>query len=164
MAHGVTKYLNPSPATAKGHMKRPRQGIRSTRWVPNVPSQPVAHVKDHLAHSSADTPDNNDTVSSDIIRVHDTHANIIEDDNKSDGGNVFVFAAFADKRDVTLYSDLTGVFPFMSLEEMFVSSSYTTTNQTQSWLSPSQTLQMNLSSRHIKPNSSYLKQRDIKFN
>ena len=30
-AHGVTKYLNPSPATAKGHMKRPRQGIQSTR-------------------------------------------------------------------------------------------------------------------------------------
>jgi hypothetical protein len=28
-AHGVNKYLNPSPATAKGHMKRPCQGIRS---------------------------------------------------------------------------------------------------------------------------------------
>ncbi len=26
-AIGVTRYLNPSPATAKGHMKRPRQGI-----------------------------------------------------------------------------------------------------------------------------------------
>jgi hypothetical protein len=26
-AHGVNKYLNLSPATAKGHMKRPRQGI-----------------------------------------------------------------------------------------------------------------------------------------
>jgi hypothetical protein len=26
MAHGVTKYLKPSPATAKGHTKRPRQG------------------------------------------------------------------------------------------------------------------------------------------
>ena len=30
---GVTKYLNPSPATTKGHMKRPRHGIRSTRRV-----------------------------------------------------------------------------------------------------------------------------------
>jgi len=29
-AKGVTRYLNPSPATAKGHMKRPHQGIRST--------------------------------------------------------------------------------------------------------------------------------------
>jgi len=27
----ITKYLNRSPATAKGHMKRPRHGIRSTR-------------------------------------------------------------------------------------------------------------------------------------
>jgi hypothetical protein len=26
----VRKYLNPSPATAKGHMKWPRKGIRST--------------------------------------------------------------------------------------------------------------------------------------
>ena len=30
----VTKYLNPSPATAKGHMKRPKKGIRSTRTKP----------------------------------------------------------------------------------------------------------------------------------
>jgi hypothetical protein len=30
----VTKYLNPSPATAKGHMKRPKKGIRSTRMKP----------------------------------------------------------------------------------------------------------------------------------
>jgi hypothetical protein len=27
----VTKYLNPRPATAKGHMKRPEKGIRSTQ-------------------------------------------------------------------------------------------------------------------------------------
>ena len=26
-AKGVTRYLNPSPATAKGHMKQPHQGI-----------------------------------------------------------------------------------------------------------------------------------------
>ncbi len=29
-AKGVTRYLNPSPATAMGHMKRPHQGIQST--------------------------------------------------------------------------------------------------------------------------------------
>ena len=27
----VVKYLNPSPTTAKGHMKHPKQGIRSTK-------------------------------------------------------------------------------------------------------------------------------------
>jgi hypothetical protein len=116
MAHSITKYLNLSPATAKGHMKRPQQGIQSTRRVPNVPSRPVAHVEDHSAHSSVDTPDNHDTVSSDIIPVHDTHANVIKDNNESDGGNMFVFAAFADKRNGTLWSNLTGAFPFMSLK------------------------------------------------
>jgi len=30
-AKGVSKYLNQSPATVKGHMKCPRQGIRSTQ-------------------------------------------------------------------------------------------------------------------------------------
>jgi hypothetical protein len=45
--HGVTKYLNPSPASAKGHMKRLCQGIHSTRsnivsTVPNI--VPIAHA------------------------------------------------------------------------------------------------------------------------
>jgi hypothetical protein len=31
MAIGVAKYLNPSLATAKGHMKHPKMGIRSTQ-------------------------------------------------------------------------------------------------------------------------------------
>ena len=31
MAIGIAKYLNPSLATAKGHMKRPKMGIRSTQ-------------------------------------------------------------------------------------------------------------------------------------
>ncbi len=43
------------------------------------------------------------------------HANIIESDNESDA-NIFAFAAFADKRTGTLYSDLMGTFPFMSLK------------------------------------------------
>jgi hypothetical protein len=38
-AAGITKYLNPSPATAKGHTKRLQMGIRSTRCQHNhVPS------------------------------------------------------------------------------------------------------------------------------
>jgi len=37
-AKGVTKYLNPSPATAKGHMKQPHQGIHSTRPKPASPT------------------------------------------------------------------------------------------------------------------------------
>ena len=38
----ILKYLNPSPATAKGHMKRPRHGLRST--TPKQPRrQPIQH-------------------------------------------------------------------------------------------------------------------------
>jgi hypothetical protein len=57
-AHGINEYLNLSPATAKGHMKRPRQGVRSTSRVPPVPSpsavrsrivpdeiHPIAHTR-----------------------------------------------------------------------------------------------------------------------
>ena len=40
---------------------------------------------------------------------------IIEDDDSS-VGNIFCFAAFADKRTGVLYNDLTGSFPYMSLE------------------------------------------------
>ncbi len=43
------------------------------------------------------------------------HANIIESDDDSEA-NIFVFAAFVDKRTGTLYSNLIGAFLFMSLE------------------------------------------------
>ena len=37
-AHSVNKYINPSPATSKGHMKWMCQGIQSThRWTNPVP-------------------------------------------------------------------------------------------------------------------------------
>jgi hypothetical protein len=49
-AYGVTKYLNPSPTTAKGHMKRSRRGIRSTRTQTSVrgneSSQPFPSIVD----------------------------------------------------------------------------------------------------------------------
>jgi hypothetical protein len=50
----ILKYLNPSPDTAKGHMKRPRHGIRSTRRqvqsdAPTAPSIPVIPRLDALS-------------------------------------------------------------------------------------------------------------------
>jgi hypothetical protein len=42
----ILKYLNPSAATAKGHMKRPRHGIRSTRtWTPVKTNDPHVQVE-----------------------------------------------------------------------------------------------------------------------
>jgi hypothetical protein len=43
-------------------------------------------------------------------------ANIIGDDEPESTANVFCFGAFADKRDGVVYNDLTGSFPFMSLD------------------------------------------------
>ena len=40
----VTKYLNPSPATAKGHLKRPKKGIRNTSKKAKTKGDDVQHV------------------------------------------------------------------------------------------------------------------------
>jgi hypothetical protein len=42
-------------------------------------------------------------------------ANVIKDDASAAESNIFCFSAFAHKQTATLYNDLTGVFPFMSL-------------------------------------------------
>ena len=112
----VTKYLNPSPATAKGHMKHPKKGIRSTskkaktkgdEAIPQVPA-PVPQVAPPPLPWYMDKP-----------RLHNGPAygarlegvNIIPDDE-----NVFCFGAFADKISGVVYNDLTGNFPFMSID------------------------------------------------
>ncbi len=41
----ILKYLNPSPATAKGHMKRPRHGIRSTRRILSQPTPDAPRIE-----------------------------------------------------------------------------------------------------------------------
>jgi hypothetical protein len=103
-AHGVNKYLNPSPATAmaKGHMKCLRQGIRSTRQVPSVfsPSVVRSHIVPEVIHPITHTHvhvmDKDDEDSEDSIPMHVPHANIIESDENFDK-NVFVFVAFVNK-------------------------------------------------------------------
>ncbi len=102
-------------------MKCPRQGIRSTSRVPPVPSPSVVRsriVPDEIhpiTHTHVHVMDNDDEDSEDSIPIHVLHINIIDSDDDSNG-NVFVFAAFADKQNGTLYFDLTGTFLFMSLE------------------------------------------------
>ena len=86
---------------AKGHMKRPHQGIRST--TPNskvVPQQNMPQVIQQIPH----IPNN--------IR----HQNVIPDDSDATIANVFCFGAFADKRTGVMYNDMTGNFPFVSLD------------------------------------------------
>jgi hypothetical protein len=89
---GVMQYLNPSAATAKGHMKRPHQGIRSTmqrqprappskRQLPNVQASPINESKV-------------DDVLEPLINVGPIEhgPNVIVKDNDSSVGFFFVLA------------------------------------------------------------------------
>ncbi len=107
----VTKYLNPSPATAKGHMKRPKKGIRTTtRKTPPI-IQPIAQI-----------------VNPEVLPIFDeappypgpaynaTNSPAMIENNNELIANVFCFGAFADKVMGVVYNDRTGNFPFMSLD------------------------------------------------
>ncbi len=111
-AIGIAKYLNPSPVTAKGHMKRPQMGICSTQR--KDATEPVA-APTHTYPPLCD----NQTTNSLIYDVHPfsaTNANIIEDDYRLSDQNIFCCATFADKQTRILYNSLTETFLFMSLE------------------------------------------------
>jgi len=119
----VTKYLNPSPATAKGHMKRPKKGIRSTRTKPLqalipspqqpagtlIPRSPIAQANPPILPLFNEAPPFHGPAYNATIGP-----NIIADDESI--ANVFCFGAFADKITGVVYNDLTGNFPFMSLD------------------------------------------------
>jgi len=114
----VTKYLNPSPAMAKGHMKRPRTGIRSTSKkaitkggaVQSVPV-PIPQVAPPVLPQYIEEPRPYPGPAYDM-RINGV--NIIPDNESIT--NVFCFGAFADKTSGVVYNDLTGNFPFMSID------------------------------------------------
>jgi hypothetical protein len=129
------KYLNPSTAMAKGHMKCPRHGIRSTRPkhqtksdivtvpvirypVQEVPNQePVQQIVEHPQpiHQATNLP------------------NLIGDNGDEAIANVFCIGAFADKNSGIVYHDLRGNFLFMSYGgSTYAFSYFTIMNQTQS--------------------------------
>ncbi len=58
---------------------------------------------------------NDKSIDSPPIAPRSTHTNLIKDDNKLEA-NISCFAAFTNKHKGVLYSNLTGTFPFMSLE------------------------------------------------
>jgi hypothetical protein len=114
----INKFLNPSPATAKGHMKCPRHGIRSTTpkagrepapYVPVItfPPTPVPNI--HSNNSSVYIAHNP------IEGAMEPHL-IISDDDDESIANIFAFGAFADKNNGIVYHDLMGSFPFLSLD------------------------------------------------
>jgi hypothetical protein len=82
--------------------------INPATFVPDKINNPVVVANILIAKIE------DDSTLSDLIAFPMPHTNIIENDDNLD--NVFVCAAFADKHTGILYSDLTGTFPFMSLE------------------------------------------------
>jgi hypothetical protein len=116
-AQGVTKYLNPSPTTAKGHMRQPHQGIRSTQpkptslaplpqtELPILPlfQEPWPYPGQAYGAMQGDTSSNSSP--------HCT-ANMIDNDNSPREANLYCFATLTDKHTGTLYNNLTGSFSF----------------------------------------------------
>ena len=86
----IRKHLAPSPATAKGRMKKPKQGIRSTR---KNQCEEVMDAED----------------------MHPTNRSKTSEGGGEHEANFFCFAALADKEKGTVYTDATGALPVMSL-------------------------------------------------
>ncbi len=113
----ILKYLNPSPATAKSHMKRPRHGIRST--TPKTRNTPTLIVPvitfpavPESVHSKETSVHNEPMPNNGANKPHP----IISKDEEESIANLFVFGAFADKNNGIVYHDLMGSFLFMSLD------------------------------------------------
>jgi hypothetical protein len=117
----ILRYLNPSPAMAKGHMKHPQQGIRSTQPKPpkvKPPNIPIIHTAPLQPTAQLLPP------VLPLIReaqaylgpAYGTTAgpNLIGNNDNISTANVFCFQAFADKNCGIVYHNLTGLFPFMS--------------------------------------------------
>jgi hypothetical protein len=108
----IFKYLNPSPATAKGHMRHPRHGICSTR-----PKPPTAHIVVPVPIIPPVLSPMNDPIIPDEYFPTIPGPAIINDNTNKSIVNIFCFGAFANRQSGVVYNDLTGNFPFMSYDD-----------------------------------------------
>ena len=109
----VTKYLNLSPATAKGHMKQPKKGIRSTTLRPKQGPAPIQPPGMQLAPSIIPHLPNFQQYPDPAYNTTYGPNTIMDDESIA---NVFCFGAFADKVRGVIYNDLTDNFPCMLLD------------------------------------------------
>jgi hypothetical protein len=112
----INKYLNPSPAMAKGHMKCPHHGIQSN--TPKARTAPAIHVPVSTFPPAPVVSIHSNKSSIYLARrpiegPSEPHLIISEDDEESIA-NIFAFDAFADKNNGIVYHE--GSFPFMSLD------------------------------------------------
>jgi hypothetical protein len=102
----ILKYLNPSPATAKGHMKWPRHRIQNTcpKTTLVSPTLPIVPPPEWLP-----LPD-------DFTPPAIPGPNVIGDDCNECIANVFCFSAFANRHSGIVYNNLMGNFTFVSFD------------------------------------------------
>jgi hypothetical protein len=105
----ILKYLSPSPATAKGHMKQHRHGIKSTRLKQKPP------LACHLSITHMPPPEMIEDPGPGYIPGCPIPV-VIADNCNEMVANIFCFRAFADNHSGVLYNNLTGNFPFMSYD------------------------------------------------
>jgi hypothetical protein len=111
----ILKYLNAIPATAKGHMKRPRHGIWSSQPKPNTRAQVLPIATAPMAPLVLPLVDTLPAYLGPTYRAQ-LEPNIIAMDDDELIANIFCFCAFANKNSSIVYHDLTGLFPFVSFD------------------------------------------------
>ncbi len=109
-----------SPATSKGHMKRPCKGLRSTtkRTPKTTSNTTIQCINPEVIHvnKEQESEHSNDDSSRDEDPQQGYYHNIIPDLEDESIANVFCFGAFADNKTGVVYNDCTGNFPFMWLD------------------------------------------------
>ncbi len=103
----ILKYLNPSPATAKGHMKWPRHGIKSTHPKTTALVTLLLQIVPPPVWMQ---------LSNDLVPLAIPAPNVIGNNCNESIANVFCFGAFADRQSGVVYNDLMGNFPFVSFD------------------------------------------------
>jgi hypothetical protein len=106
----VCKYLMPSPATSKGHMKRPRKGLHSTTIKTKAAQLttligPIPIGQPPMPGLIVNNNDDNSGTSS-------RGPNLITNGDDESIANIFCFSVFADKNSGVVYNNWTGEFPF----------------------------------------------------
>jgi hypothetical protein len=135
----ILKYLNASPATAKGHMKRPRHGIKSTtpRETATRPNPHIPHVTAQMkpADSISDNSEQTSVIASEqsSSEYNTQRPLLIVDDSGKTIANVFVFGAFADKTMALCIMTSRGHSHSCDWTGAYVFSYFTNTNRIVSW-------------------------------
>jgi hypothetical protein len=101
-ADAVRKYLPDSTATAKGHLKKTPAGVRSTK-----PKQPTIIIN---------TPPGTIVPPNAKVKFITNDEDLFPPAKINEVNHVFCWAALADQIKGTTYTDLTGRFPTMSME------------------------------------------------